>query len=158
MTSQLTKNHSDGPEILAKLPRRICDVLEPWVERLPDHPALVEASGTWTYAELAAMADKTKDLLRDEGIRPGDRVMILCENCRTSVAMLLAVTKLNAWPVLVNAKLSPQEVDQIRDHAGARRVLYTVAASPHAMKHANRHAAEIRDAVGLGRIGIGPLE
>jgi hypothetical protein len=32
-------------EILATLPPRISDVVKPWAERSPDHPALVEISG-----------------------------------------------------------------------------------------------------------------
>ena len=42
-------------EILRGLPARISDVIVPWVECSPDHRALVEASGTWTYRELLSL-------------------------------------------------------------------------------------------------------
>ena len=145
-------------EILATLPPRISDAVKPWAERLPDHAALVEASGTWTYKQLAAVIARTQEWLIECRVRPGDRVMILCENCRAFVAVLLALASLDAWPVLVNARLSAHEVDQIRDHSGARRLIYTTSVSPHAREHAKRHGAAIRDVADLGPIGIGPLD
>src|SRR2546421_8238941 len=145
-------------EILATLPARISDVVKPWAERSPDHPALVETSGTWTYGQLATVIARTQDWLLECGVRPGDRVMLLCENCRAFVAVLLALASLDAWPVLVNARLSAREVDQIRDHSGARRVIYTTSVSPHAREHAKRHGAVIREVGDLGPIGIGPLD
>jgi acyl-CoA synthetase (AMP-forming)/AMP-acid ligase II len=80
--------------------------------------------------------------------------MIVCENSRAFVAILLAVAALDAWPVLVNARLSAPELDKIRDHSGARLILYTTNVSPHAAQHAKRHGAIIAEQAGLGTIGI----
>jgi long-chain acyl-CoA synthetase len=146
----------NAPEILKSLPARICDVTKPWVERTPDHPALVESSGTWTYKQLATIVSETQTWLRDLEVRPGDRVMIVCENSRAFVAILFALTAMDAWPVLVNSKLSAREVDEIREHCGARRVLYMTAVSPQAMQHAKRHGALIGPVGNLGPIGVGP--
>jgi long-chain acyl-CoA synthetase len=142
---------------LINLPERIIDVVKPWAERSPDRPALVEAAGTWTYRQLASAVDEARTWLVDSGVRPGDRVMIVCENCKAFVAILLALAGLDAWPVLVNARLSAREIDEIRDHCGARRLIYTTSVSPHAREHAKRHGAVIADAAGLGPLGIGPL-
>src|SRR5271167_1540470 len=139
------------------LPACISDVIKPWEECSPDRPALVEASGSWTYRQLASAVSDTQRWLVDSGVRPGDRVMIVCENCRAYVAILLAVAGLDAWPALVNARLSAREVDEIRDHCGARRVIYTTTVSPHARQHARRHGALVEEAAGLGPVGIGPL-
>jgi len=144
-------------EILKTLPPRVSDIVVPWASKAPKRLALVESGGSWTYAQLAAAIAVTQKELRKLGVRPGDRVMILCENCRAFVAIFLALAGIDAWPVLVNARLSAQEVDQIRDHCGARRLLYTVGVSPLAMKHAKRHDAEIRDMGELGPVGIGRL-
>jgi long-chain acyl-CoA synthetase len=141
-------------DILANLPRRISDVVKPWAERSPDHPALVESGGPWSYGQLALRVSETQAWLQNSGVRPGDRVMIVCENCKAFVAILLAVAALDAWPVLVNARLSAPEVDKIRDHSGARLALYTTSASPHAAQHAKRHGAVIAEQAGLGAIGI----
>ena len=145
------------PEILLDLPHRISDVVKPWAGSSPDCLALVEPSGAWTYSQLASAILKTQTWLRDLGVRPGDRVMIVSENSRAMVAILLAAAAIDAWPVLANARLSPREVDQIREHSGARRVIYTTEASLHATQHAKRHGAVVNQLLELGSVGIGPL-
>jgi acyl-CoA synthetase (AMP-forming)/AMP-acid ligase II len=144
-------------ELLANLPDRIGDVIKPWSDSAPDHPALAEASGTWTYRQLSLVVSETQAWLLDSGVRPGDRVMVVCENCRAFVAILLAVAGIDAWPALVSARLSAKEVDAIRDHCGARRVLYTTSVSLQAREHAKRHTAVTQDFAGLGSIAVGPL-
>ncbi|PYT90634.1 MAG: long-chain fatty acid--CoA ligase [Acidobacteria bacterium] len=145
------------PEILGSLPRRTSDVVTPWVERSPNRPALIEPSGTWTYKQLSLASASARAWLLDSGVRPGDRVMIVCENCRAFIAILLALAELDAWPVLANARLSAREIDQVREHCGARRVIYTTSISHHAREHAKRHGASILDVAEIGRIGEGPL-
>lgn len=144
-------------DILKTLPPRISDVVKPWADQVPNRPAIVEVDGTWTYGQLASVMAQTKTWLLDCGVRPGDRVMIVCENCRTFVAVLLALADIGAWPVLVNARLSGPEVDQIRDHCQARLVIYTTGASSLAAAHAKRHSATVREMGSLGLIGIGRL-
>jgi long-chain acyl-CoA synthetase len=149
--------HDSIADLLRSLPGRISDVIKPWSERLPGQPALVEASGIWTYRQLATAVTDAQSWLVDSGVRPGDRVMLVSENCRLFVAILLALADLDAWPVLVNARLSARELDEIRDHSGARRIVYTTSVSPHAREHAKRHSAVIQDVSGLGPVTIGPL-
>jgi len=74
------------------------------------------------------------------------------------VALLLGAAELDAWPVLVNARLSAREIDQILAHCGARRVLFTTSVSPNAVEHARRHAAVIEDVDGVGSIAVGALD
>jgi acyl-CoA synthetase (AMP-forming)/AMP-acid ligase II len=150
-------NEDQISDILESLPRRISDVVKPWAEGSPNRPAVVEAAGTWTYGQLSSVIATTQAWLVDSGVRPGDRVMIVCENCRAFVAVLLALAALDAWPVLVNARLSAPEIDQIREHCGARRVIYTTSVSSHAREHAKRHGAVILDVKDIGAVGLGPL-
>ncbi len=145
------------PELLASLPVHIHDVIRPWAERSPDRLALVESSGSWTYRQLAAAVDETHTWLGTLGVRPGDRVMLICENCRAFAVTLLALAHLGAWPVLVNARLSAREVDEIRVHCGARRIIYTTSVSVQAREHAKRHGATTETLAGLGPIGVSPL-
>ena len=83
-------------DALKTLPARISDVVKPWAERSPDHPALVETAGTWTYGQLASVVADTQVWLQGLGVRPGDRVMIVCDNCRAFVAILLGAASLDA--------------------------------------------------------------
>lgn len=143
--------------MLSNFPSRISDTIRPWAERIPEHPALVEASGTWTYGQLAGVVEEAKTWLLNAGVRSGDRLMIVLENCRAFAAVVLAAAAIDAWPVLVNAKLSPSELDAIRDHCGARRVIYLTAVSHHAREHAKRHGAAIESIGNLGSLGISPI-
>jgi long-chain acyl-CoA synthetase len=72
-------------------------------------------------------------------------------------SMLLATVGLDAWPVLVNARLSASEIDAIQKHCGARRVVYTSAVSPQAREHAKSHGAVFQETPDLGAIAVGPL-
>jgi len=144
-------------EILKSLPLRISDVVEMWSERSPDQVAVVDAGGSWNYRQLEGVIEQTKVWLNSLSVRPGDRVMILGENCRALVALMFAVAGLDAWPVLVNARLSAREIDQVRDHCGARRVLYSCV-SLHATQHARRHGASIEEFGDMGAIGVSPLD
>jgi long-chain acyl-CoA synthetase len=145
-------------EILKTLPESVGDVIKPWASDSADRLAVVEAAGSWTYGQLDAVVAETRTWLRESGVRAGDRVMIVCENCRAVVAIFLALTGIDAWPVFANARLSAREIDDIRDHCGARRVIYTTSVSPHATQHAKRHGATIEDIRGLGTIGFGALK
>jgi len=156
MPSGIT-TRNDAAEILRALPAKISGVLDPWIGSSEDRAALVEASGTWTYGQLASAVAQAQNWLVRLGIRPGDRVMLVCENCRAFVAILLALCEIDAWPVLVNARLSTPEVDAIRDHCGARRVIYTTSVSHHAREHAKRHGALIEETAELGTLGVGFL-
>src|ERR1700733_9574334 len=146
------------PDIVTTLPTRISDVVRKWADCSPDHPALVEGAGTSTYGQLAYVVDQTQAWLIALGVRPGDRVMIVGENCRAFVVVLLAVVALDAWPVLVSSRLSAREIDGIRDHCRARRVIHTTAVSPQALEHAKRHGAVIEEVPHLGIIGVGVLD
>jgi long-chain acyl-CoA synthetase len=136
---------------------RISDVVKAWADRLPDHKAVVDPNGGWTYRELEEIITQTADWLCGAGVRAGDRVTIVGENCREFAAVLLAVGSLDAWPVPVNAHLSGREVDAVRDHCGARRIVYTTSASVHATEHARRHGALVEQVGDLGQVGLGPL-
>ena len=80
---------------------RINDVVELWANRSPDHIALVESSGTFTYRQLSSAIAGTEAWLQRLGVRRGDRVMIVGENCRAFVTILFAAAGIDAWPVLV---------------------------------------------------------
>ena len=142
---------------MAALPARIDQVIQPWAERTPDAPALAEADRSWSYGELARNIGFLRGWLRRQGVRPGDQVMVVAENSIAQAALVLAISAAEAWSVVVNARLSAREIDLIRDHSGARRVLYTSAVSPDARAHAERHGAEFLDLPSVGPLALGPL-
>jgi long-chain acyl-CoA synthetase len=139
------------------LPERICDVVELWSEKSPDQLAIVEDAGAWTYRDLSRRIGDTQIWLVDLGVRPGDRVMIVSENSRALIALLMALVALDAWPVIVNPRLSVAEIEQIRNHSGARRVIHAIAASQDAIEVAQKHGAVTHDLLDMGQVAVGPL-
>jgi len=112
--------------------------------------AIADARGEWSWRELEHGRRQLAELLLTLGIRAGDRVMVVGENCATLVALLFAISSVHAWVVNVNARLSPREIDGIRAHCGARRVLCLGDDSPDAKHHAERMQAT---RLSLGRWG-----
>jgi len=149
---------TDTAALLAALPARISDIPALAAARAPSDCALVEGDRAWSFADLASETTSAAALLASEGVRPGDRVMVIGENCAALVALLFAIARIDAWAVLVNARLSAREIDAIRDHCSPRRCLYLVAASADAQQHAVRHGSETRiDVCGMANVALGAL-
>ena len=130
-------------DIVAEIPDRIHQVLEPHVSSTPDRVALIEEGTSWTYRELDRAVTDIATALKPLGIRAGDRMIIVSENCIALAALLLAASRIDAWAIVANPRLSPRELDQIRDHSGARRMFLTAEISREAAAHAQRYGAEI---------------
>src|ERR1700688_3692207 len=131
--------------------------MDQFAEHRRDHPALVEDTLTWSYRELHHAVRQIAAALQALGIRPGDRLMIVSENCIALAGLLLAASGIDAWAIVVNPRLSPRELDQICDHSGARRVFFTTGVSKEAASHAARYEAAVGDVGPLRDVGIGAL-
>ena len=129
--------------IIKKLPRLISQRPLEWARTKPDHPAIVEDKVSWSYRDLAIAVEKTKHLLSELGIRPGDRVLVINENGRAFVALLFACSELGACIVSVKARLSASEIDNIKVHCQPRSTIYTEEVSSEAMSHGERHGGVI---------------
>ena len=139
------------------LPNRIHEVMDRHVVATPDRPALVDDGTTLTYRALDRSVRLVAETLRALGIRAGDRMMIVSENSIPLACLLLAASRLDAWAIVVNPRLSPREVDQIRDHSGARRAFFTADVSQEAAAHATRFGAPVQDVGPLHGIGVSAL-
>jgi long-chain acyl-CoA synthetase len=144
-------------DVLASLPARIHQVMDPHVAATPDRPALIEDGASLSYRELDRNVKAVADALAGLGIRGGDRIMIVSENCIALACLLFAASRLNAWAIVVNPRLSPRELDQIRDHSGARRAFFTARVSKEAAVHASRYGAKVQEVGPLQNIGVSAL-
>ncbi len=150
---------ADIPRLLAALPPRIDDIVTLQAARIPANASLREQERAWTYAELAACTSGVAQRLAAAGVRPGDRVLVVGENCAALVALLFGIARIDAWPVLVNARLSAREIDAIRDHCTPRRVVCMAHVSAEAAAHAARHAAADTLMVPtMGELAMGPID
>jgi long-chain acyl-CoA synthetase len=144
-------------EILNVLPNRLHEVMDAHVAATPDRTALIDDSATLTYRELDRAVGDTADALRGLGIRAGDRMLIVSENSIPLACLLLAASRLDAWAIVANPRLSPRELDQIREHSGARRMFFTAKVSEEAAAHATRYDAPAREIGPLRGIGVTAL-
>lgn len=127
-------------------------LVDHWARHLPDAPALRDPWQSLSYGGLAQAVEQTAERLARLGVRGGDRVPVISENCVAACVLALALSRLDAWLCLVNARLSPREVDGCIEHAGARLALYTCHVSEQARQHAERRGARALGWPGPGDI------
>lgn len=123
------------------LPDRIHKVYDEHALLTPGRAALKEGDTVWTYAHLADSVEMTARELSGIGVRRGDRVVLVSENCIALACLLFACSRLGAWGIVANPRLSPRELDQIREHSGSRITFFTVDVSTEAAAHATRCGA-----------------
>jgi long-chain acyl-CoA synthetase len=138
-------------------PVTVGEIIPYWAALAPDRVVLTDDARHWTYRELDKAIAASVKWLEQSGVRPGDRVMLVCENCCAAVAIYLALNVCGAWPVVVNARLSDREIDEIRDHSDARRIILTVGVSARAKAHAARLGAALCDPALFGAVALSPL-
>jgi acyl-CoA synthetase (AMP-forming)/AMP-acid ligase II len=116
----------------------------------PDHPALIDTDGrVISYREYDAMAQQAAERLAGLGVRPGDRVLVVAENCAALAVTVFAASRLDAIVAPVNARMSVPELARIRSHSEPRAIIYTVAVSPEARDHAATAGAQLTVLAGL---------
>ncbi|SLN23310.1 Long-chain-fatty-acid--CoA ligase [Falsiruegeria litorea R37] len=119
------------------------DFLEDQISVRPDAIALTDNGGAcWSFAAFGQAVSDLVAELQVRGVRPYDRVMIVCENCCAAIAALFACSRIGACAVPVNARQTQGELMRIIEHARPAVVLLTTAASPDATQHAGRMTAE----------------
>ena len=137
---------------------RVHQVLDRWVREQPEAPALRDAQVRLNYAQLDDASRAAADQLAQLGVRAGDRVLVVGENCVALGVLVMALSRIDAWIILANARVSNREIDEFITHARPRRVLYTEQVSADAARHALRHGAQAVSWAALGDIGVGPLD
>nr|WP_245344229.1 AMP-binding protein [Bradyrhizobium japonicum] len=73
----------------------------------PKQPAVIDHANALTFEELRRSSIDTATRLDELGVRAGDRVMTVSENCAAAAVLLLAMSRLDAWAIIVNPRLSP---------------------------------------------------
>src|SRR5271169_3593406 len=101
--------------------------LESAASRFPERPAVLAGDDTWTFGDLDRAGNAFAQHLAGQGVRGGDRVVIMTSNRPEFVAAVHAVSKLGAAAVLLNPVWKALEVG----HAvGLTSPRYAVADGP----------------------------
>lgn len=91
----------------------------------PDKVALVYGDGReMTYRQLADFTDAMSGLLAEHGIRKGDRVAFIGENCPEFIMTMFGCAGLGAVFVPVNTRLAPPEIEHVLADSGARVLVH----------------------------------
>ena len=105
--------------------RRIHELADRLPEFAGDGVIIRALDHVLTGHSLKQAVDVAEKALRAHGIRPGDRVLIVNENCAALCVLIFAVSRIGAWSVIVNARIAKAEIDRIAGHCGPRARFYT---------------------------------
>ena len=144
-------------DLVAGLPPRTHLAFETTLRSIPDHVAFIEGNDAWTFRRFGDAVEAVTADLTALGVRAGDRVMLASENCVAVGAFLVATSKIDAWLIVANPRLSARELDLIYGHSGARRQFFTTAVSTEAADHAARVGATVRAVGPFEGLGVGAL-
>ena len=120
---------------------RIHHLLERSLEQGADAPFILLPDRSLSFGDISRLADQAEKELRSLQVRPGDRVMVVAENCPEHAALIFACSRIGAWSCGVNARMAPAEIDAFAERADARTVYFTASASASAQAHARRYQA-----------------
>lgn len=141
------------------MPPRAFEPILHWAREAPGRIAFTDFSGrALTYGALVSAIDAAAKLLTARGVRAGDRVLVVCENGLGGVVLMFAAQRIDAWPAMVNARMSAREIAAMDEAAAARMRVFVVEGSPAAATHAAEANAEIADLAACGQIAFGQLE
>lgn len=127
-------------EILSRLPQRLSHAILQWAESCPEATAIVGHQHSLTFHELRSAVSEAIEYLKNQGVRPGDRVMVVAENSIALMCLFLALSEMDAICAVINARLSERELGLIFEDCDPRVVLFTIDDSQDAKAHATRLA------------------
>ncbi len=100
------------------------DVLREHRRSRPLRTAVVCGAARLTYAELDERANRLAQVLRGSGLRRGDRVLWLGQNCHRVIELLYAAAKIGAVLCPANWRLSAGEMATLVAHSAPSVVVY----------------------------------
>ena len=102
---------------LLDYPKRLNAAAELLRGGAPDDLAVINAHGRWTYRQLDEISGKIARLLVDDGLIPGNRVLLRGPNSYMMLAVWLGVLKAGGVAVATMPLLRPGEIATVIDRA-----------------------------------------
>ncbi|MFK7959646.1 MAG: amino acid adenylation domain-containing protein [Phycisphaerales bacterium] len=124
--------HPEGSAPGIDRPPHLSAAAEPWLlhqmidraaDRDPTHPAMVGSSATVTYGELVERADALAAVLRDRGVRRGDRVGIFMPRVPESAVAVYGILRAGAAFVPIDPGLPVEAVRRLTDACGIQHLV-----------------------------------
>jgi crotonobetaine/carnitine-CoA ligase len=104
--------------------RTLLSELDEKVQRHPDKPWLIfhpvdGSASTLTYAEFAARVHRTAQVLLRLGVQPGEKLLLILNNCPEFLDLWFGAASIGAMIVPVNPLSSDPELDYLANHSEA---------------------------------------
>jgi len=98
----------------------------------PDHPAVIMAASgeTRSYGELSTNANRCARMLREGGVRPGDRIALLLENRPEFMEICWAAINSGLFFVPVSTHLKSSEISYVLSDCGAELLFCSDRTAP----------------------------
>lgn len=90
----------------------------------PDTVALIDDAGELTFAELDSRSNSLARALREEGVKAGESVAIMCRNHRGFVDALFACSKLGATVLLMNTDFAGPQLHGVIEREQPQAIIY----------------------------------
>ncbi len=118
------------------------DLLLAQADLRPQARAFADTLGyEWSWKDAADAAREAAELLLSAGVRSGDRVVLLTENCCAVVAFLFGASMIGAPVIPFNARQTEHELAKVLAHAEPAAVVFLSEVSASAYAHAERSGA-----------------
>jgi fatty-acyl-CoA synthase len=101
----------------------LADVVEDWANKQPEHPALISASGSISYRELAGRVNRYARWALSVGINPGDRVCLIMPTKPDYIAAWLGISRVGGIVALINTNLVGQSLAHCVNIVGADHII-----------------------------------
>src|SRR6266576_4464949 len=117
-----------------------------------DRPAVLTDGATFTYREIAALANQFGHVLREAGVQPEQRVMIALPDGPAFVAALFGTLKIGAVVVMVNPQLAVDAIEYFYSYTRATVALVHRYTAP-AFQAAQGGARHLKQIIVVGEPG-----
>ena len=110
----------DAGRIFAPQDRSLAVMLQARAKQYGARPLVQAGERTWSFAETLDLAARSAGRLQAAGLRPGDRVALICENRPEFIEIFLGVAWLGASLVPINTASRGLQLRHILENSGAR--------------------------------------
>jgi len=97
-------------------------------EGLGARRALLTTGGELSYAEVDELASRYANVLREDGVRPRERVIIALPDGPDYVGALFGILRMGGVVVMMNPHLRPEQIRYFYEYSGARAAFVTAEA------------------------------
>jgi acyl-CoA synthetase (AMP-forming)/AMP-acid ligase II len=102
------------------------DYLEKQAKERPNKPAILFKEEKITFSDLNTLSNRLANRLLKVGVKKGDRVVLLFQNCPEFCVAYFAILKIGAIAVVLDFRLTPAEMEPIFQETEVTAVITSV--------------------------------